>query len=129
MGKEVGGEEKTSQKLGNYPSSARRAVICFSVGEAISLPLFLKYGRIVSSPTKLRIIRLIIPLGGKGKNKPKIRYGVPNFSLLFSLVAYGFWEEGGFRALRSAGISLRARSDQRIAVGSQKTFRKVLSKL
>ena len=37
--------------------------------------------------------------------------------------------ERGFRPLRRAGVSLRARSDRRFVGGSRKTFEKVLSKL
>ena len=81
------------------------------------------------APLNYNLEKQTIPLGGKRKNKPKIRYVVPNFSLLFSLGGAEFGESGGFRALRSAGISLRARSDRRFVGGSRKTPPKVLSKL
>jgi hypothetical protein len=51
------------------------------------------------------------------KNKPKFRYFVPKFSLLFQQV------KGRERISRSA------ERDRRFAAGSRKTFEKVLSKL
>ncbi|MBQ8388124.1 MAG: hypothetical protein IJX46_04300, partial [Clostridia bacterium] len=51
------------------------------------------------------------------KNKPKIRYFVPNFSLLFQ------------RARAAWSFSSSAELDRRFGAGSRKTFEKVLSKL